>query len=174
MTRTANTAWVRQTLRRGTTLAAVALALLSWPCAAEAQLAEPLRPRPELRLDLRPFDTAELGIGAAIPTTLYMRVGALVSGGARRDGDSTRATGRFEGFLRIPFDPLFERRWAPYVTIGGALECTAERRCRPLVALHVGLEGPRGTTGWTPAVEAGVGGGFRVAVVLRRANGPGR
>ena len=148
--------------------------MLAAPRGARAQLAEPSQPRPELRLDLRPFDTAELGLGVAVPTTLYMRVGALISGGARRDGDSTRATGRIEGFMRIPFDPLYERRWAPYVTAGGALECTTDRRCSPFIVLRLGLEGPRGTGGWTPAVEAGVGGGFRVAVVLRRANVPGR
>jgi hypothetical protein len=155
-------------------LALAAAAVLAAPQAARAQLVEPTQPRPEFRLDLRPFDTAELGVGVAVPTTLYLRVGALISGGARRDGDSTRAIGRIEGFVRIPFDPLYERRWAPTVTAGGALECTAERRCSPLIVLRLGLEGPRATSGWTPAVEAGVGGGLRVAVVLRRANGPGR
>lgn len=153
---------------------AIACALLLWPAAMAAQLVEPTGPRAELRLDIRPFDTGELGVGLAVPTTMYLRIGALVAGGAVRDGDSTRATGRIEGFLRIPFDPLFERRWAPYVTAGGALACTAERRCQPLIVLRLGLEGPRAANGWTPAVEAGVGGGLRVAVVLRRANGPGR
>ncbi len=155
-------------------LAAVALIAVGSPTEAAAQLVDAGGPRPEFRLDLRPFDTAELGVGIAVPTTLYLRLGALIAGGAVRDGDTTRATGRIEGFLRIPFDPLFERRWAPYVTAGGALACTAERRCQPLIVLRLGIEGPRGTKGWTPAVEAGVGGGLRVAVVLRRANGPNR
>ncbi len=156
------------------TLLALALASFASPRLLVSQEAASTGARAELRLDIRPFDTAELGVGLAVPTTMYMRVGALVTGGAVRDGDTTRATGRIEGFLRIPFDPLFERRWAPYVTAGGALTCTAERRCQPFIVLRLGVEGPRVATNWSPAVEAGVGGGLRVAVVLRRANGPGR
>ena len=153
----------------------VAASLLSSAArTATAQTPDVGGTRPELRLDLRPLDAVEAGVGFAVPTSLYLRVGALASGGVVRDGDSTRPTARIEAFLRLPLDPLFERRWAPYVGGGAALACTAERRCLPLLTLRIGLEGPRGSGGWTPAFEVGVGGGVRVAVVLRRANGPGR
>ncbi len=155
--------------------ALILASLLVPPAKLAAQRPDGLGGRTELRLDVRPLNAAEVGVGFAVPTTLYMRVGALVAGGAVRDGDTTRAVGRVEGFVRIPFDPLFERRWAPYVTGGGAVSCAAERRCTPLLVLRVGLEGPRqGAGSWTPALEAGVGGGLRLAVLLRRTNGPGR
>lgn len=154
---------------------ALLLALLAGaPAAARAQDLGLGGPRAELRADLRPFDTAELGAAVAVPASLYLRVGVLASAGAVRDGDSTRATGRVEAFLRVPLDPLWESRWAPTLSGGAALQCTADRRCTPLVVLRLGLEGGRGTGGWVPAIEAGVGGGVRLGLVLRRARGPAR
>ena len=149
-------------------LLAVVIAAVT-PARLPAQLPDVGGSRPEARVDLRPLNAVELGGGVSVPTSFYVRLGALAGAGALRDGDTTRATGRIELHLRLPLDPLMERRWAPYLIGGGALACTAERRCQPLLVLRVGLEGPRSVGGWTPAVEAGVGGGLRVALVLRRA-----
>lgn len=153
---------------------ALAAAIVMGPSCLAAQLPDVGGPRPEFRLDVRPTDAVELGAGVSVPTSFYLRLGGLVGGGMVRDGDTTRATARVEAHLRVPFDPLFERRWAPYVTAGGALACIDARRCQPLLVLRLGVEGPATTHGWTPAFEAGVGGGLRIAVVLRRANPGGR
>ncbi len=145
------------------------MALVTRSTVLGAQLPDVGGPRPEFRLDVRPVDAAEVGLGLSVPTSFYLRFGGLVSGGVVRDGDTTRATARIEANVRIPFDPLYERRWAPYVTTGAALACAESRRCQPLLVLRVGIEGPASARGWTPAFEAGVGGGLRVAVLLRRA-----
>lgn len=128
-----------------------------------------------------------LGVGASVIVGRYVRLGALVAGGPRLDGDRDGARPldvRADAFVRFVVDPYVERRWAPYGAAGASVRRTPERRAplaigpanervRPYLLLALGVEGPP-TRGWLPAAELGVGGGTRLGVVLRRARADGR
>ena len=156
-------AWRRRL--RGRWLLAALLACLP-SAASHAQL--PIVPGwlPELRLDLTPFSGGQLGVGASEAVTFYGRIGALAAAGARRDGGERRGTMRLEVHGRMSADPIQEVRWAPYVVGGAMLSCAEARRCRPLLLVRFGVEGPlRG--GWIPGAEIGVGDGLQLGFVLR-------
>ena len=130
---------------------------------------------PEARLDLAfgRSGGAFGGVGLFGDAGLYTRVGVVVDVGAGRAPGGGTATGaRVEALARFHLDP--QRASARGVYAGGGLAAAVQQRAAPrygLVAL-LGVEGrPRG--GAAPAVEVGLGGGIRVAAVLRRAR-PGR
>lgn len=124
--------------------------------------------QPEFRVDVLGPAPASLEPGAGITTALgtYVRVG-LAAGvdvlGIR--GDARR--GRAELVARATLDPYREQRFA--LSIGGGLGY--RRAALHLVAL-LDVEGPA-VGGVVPALQAGVGGGLRGGVILRRAI-PGR
>jgi hypothetical protein len=153
-----------------------ALATLAFPAFAAAQQFT-FKPAVqwEARADavIAPASAAQLGIGANVPIGYYVRLGAVVAGGpAWRDGQ-TAASARLDLTARYLFDPFHEIPWAPY--IGGGFTSTWDDPARPHGYLLVvaGVEGPA-SRGWRTAVEAGLGDGFRLGIVFRRARANGR
>lgn len=139
--------------------------------AAGAQTVDPA-PLPEWRLDVTPFTGGQLGAGVSVPLSGYSRLGGVLGAGAIADGPVTRATVRLEVHGRFSADPFQEMRYAPYVVAGGMLVCADARRCRPLIVLRLGFEGPA-RNGLIPGIELGLGDGVQVGFVIRFSK-PGR
>lgn len=139
-------------------LAAVATTLLiATPSHAQ-------RIQPEVRLDAlgpAPY-TVEPGVGMIVPLGHYVRVGMNAGFNVRRHEAFTGGSWRADLLARVTLDPFRQQRWA--LSIGGGLSF----RRRTYVAAIVDLEGPE-THGWLPALQAGVSGGFRAGVGVRRA-----
>ncbi|MDF1502457.1 hypothetical protein [Roseisolibacter sp. H3M3-2] len=155
---------MRLTARPAALAAAVATYALLAPAAARAQAAE-------ARVDgIVARDGGVLaGAGLFGDAGLYARLGVVALGGVvRAPGGGAVAAGRLEALARFHIDPLRQSRRGIYA--GGGLAAAVRRGGAPawqLVA-QLGAEGrPRG--GVAPAVEVGLGGGARVALVLRRA-----
>ena len=101
-------------------------------------------------------------VGLTIPLGYYVRVTAL--GGIAASPDSTFLSDRWRGELlaRFLFDPFRQQRWG--VSVGGGLSV----RRQTYLAAVLDLEGPP-VLGFLPALQAGVSGGARAGLVLRRA-----
>lgn len=125
---------------------------LTTPATTQAQ-----RLQPEIRLEtIAPAYHALLGAALHLPVGRYVRVGI---------GGTGFATGRADAIARFTFDPFRQMRWA--LSAGGGLSYDIERE-ELFLALHGDLEGPRmGRV--TPFVSAGLAGGARFAIGLRRA-----
>ena len=139
--------------------------------AADAQA--PVRPRtdprvrPELRVDyLAAPDGIQLGAGASVRMSTYVRLGAGAGAGPHFSDRVERIGWRADIFGRFQLDPFRERRWAPYATAGVSVRGAGSESEEFLMALF-GLEGPL-VRGWSPAIEVGLGGGFRAGLVMRR------
>lgn len=134
-----------------TRLWTIAMALFL-PAVASAQ-----RLQPEIRFEtIGPTYNALLGVALHVPMGRYVRVGL---------GGTGFAVGRTDLIGRFSFDPLRQMRWA--LSAGGGLSYDAEKR-ELYLALHGDLEGPR-MGGATPFISAGLAGGARFAVGVRRA-----
>jgi hypothetical protein len=97
-----------------------------------------------------------------IPLGYYVRVSADVGYGVRADSNLIAGRWRADLLTRVTLDPFRQQRWA--FSIGGGLSF----RRRTYLAAIADLEGPA-LRGLLPALQVGVSGGYRVAVVLRRA-----
>jgi hypothetical protein len=135
---------------------AVALALLVAAAVAPEAAAQQLQP--EVRFEVAGPEPYLGAPGAALhlPMGRYVRVGV---------GGTFGAVNRADLLARFSFDPYRQTRWA--LSLGGGLSHDFERR-RASLALHADLEGPR-LRGTTPFVSAGLSGGARFAVGVRRA-----
>ena len=134
---------------------------------APARGGSALRVRPELRLDyLAAPDGIQLGAGAAIRVSTYVRLGAAGGIGPHFSDRVDRFGWRADFFGRFQLDPFRERRWAPYGAAGVSIRGAGSEAEEYLMALF-GLEGPL-ARGWSPAIEVGLGGGFRAGLVMRR------
>jgi hypothetical protein len=161
---------------RAATLAALGLALvLPMPRRAGAQASAPLA-APELRADaiLGRRPAIQIGAGVQIPVGYYVRVGVTAAVGGRiddaasRPASSSRVDGRVDVLARFLLDPF---RQTPYgLSFGGGIGLRAEPgdRARPVLLVALDVEGRRMASGWVPALQAGLGGGVRLGVVLRR------
>jgi hypothetical protein len=130
---------------------AIAIALLA-PGAIEAQ-----RIQPEIRFEtLGPEYQGLLGVALHWPMGRYVRVGV---------GGTGFAIGRTDLIGRFTFDPNRQMRWA--LAAGGGLSYDAESK-KLYLAVHSDLEGPR-MGSISPFVSAGLAGGARFAVGMRRA-----
>ena len=141
-------------------------------CRAQSPVAQPeRRVLAEGRLDaiMSRARTAQAGIGAIVAAGTYARIVLGAGAGAtRRPGGNVLASARAELTVRFLLDPVAQARWAPYLAGGlGYLDEGAGRR-RGVMLLAIGLEGPRSRRGTRAAVEAGLGGGLRLGLVLRR------
>ncbi|HEY0778004.1 MAG TPA: hypothetical protein VGD56_08570 [Gemmatirosa sp.] len=114
------------------------------------------------------FDAHPIGlVSAGIETDagLYARLGLSAAGGAST-ASGARAVGELSATGRFLLDPLRQSARGIYATGGLALRVQQATRPRALVLAGLGLEGrPLGRV--MPAIEAGLGGGARVSVVLR-------
>jgi hypothetical protein len=139
-------------------------------------------PVPELRAEAafgRDAGTVA-GAGLFADAGLYARVGVTAAGGVvwadTPAGRRARGVGEVALVGRFLLDPLRAASRGVYAGGGlgvrvadGASRTSARSSARPFLLGVVGVEGRRGPAGLAPAVELGVGGGARVAVVLRRA-----
>jgi hypothetical protein len=150
-----------------------ALILLAAAERAPAQL-PPLNvtPRPELRIDvLGPAPSAaEFGAGLNADVGYYSRLELAAAGGGLRRRDATVGVGRLDAVLRLMLDPFAESRWGASLGGGVSARYEAGDRIRPYLLMVIDLEGPQ-TGSYRLAYQAGIGGGMRVGVVVRRARG---
>ena len=110
----------------------------------------------------------EGALGVTVPGGVYVRSGLIAGLGAGRHG----VEGRTDFVARFSLDPFRQSRWAPYAGggISGRYRSELDGGSHAYLLIFLGLEGPLPlgkTSGWVPAVELGLGGGARVAVVMR-------
>lgn len=114
------------------------------------------------------FDAHPLGLvnaGVEGDAGLYARLG-LTAGIGASDASRAHAVGELDATGRFLLDPLRQSARGVYATGGLALRVERATRPRVLVLAGLGVEGrPVGRV--MPAVEAGLGGGVRLGVVLR-------
>ena len=153
------------------TTALAALAVLCLPASVTAQGSlQPLQS--EVRVDgLFAADPAvHAGYGLTLPAGIYVRTGLVLGAGVGRHG----LEGRSDLIARFTFDPLRQSRWGPYggAGVSARLNSTDEGGTEGYLLFFLGMEGPLPlgrSRGWVPFLEAGVGGGTRVGIGLRRA-----
>jgi hypothetical protein len=140
--------------------------------ASAAPSQEPQQPiQMEARLDAIVARTTglEAGLGISVPAGIYVRSGLVTGIGVGRHG----AEGRTDALARFSLDPFRQSRWAPYAGAGisGRYRSRMDGGPRAYLLIFLGVEGPLPlghTSGLVPAFEIGLGGGARLAVVLRR------
>lgn len=120
----------------------------------------------EARLDaiISRYTAIHAGLGFTTPLGTYLRSGLDGAIGASENG----ASGRIEFVNRFHLDPFREKRWAPYAGGGIGARFEADRRTREYLFIIAGLDGPV-KRGITTSVEAGLGSGGRIGVIIRRA-----
>lgn len=111
----------------------------------------------------------EAGLGLSIPSGIYVRNGLVGGVGIGQHGPE----GRTDLLSRFSLDPFRQSRWALYGGggISGRYRTKDDGGPHAYLLLFLGLEGPLPlgeTSGWVPAFEVGLGGGARVAIILRR------
>lgn len=150
-------------------ISGIALALAVRAAVASGQ-APPAGVRPELRIDAtdgRPAALQALA-GAIVPMGSYLRLTVSAGGGVARGDDDGGASGsvRAESTLRFLLDPYRESRIGLSAGGGVTVRHEPDFGTRAYLALLVDIEGrPRGQV--APAVQLGLGGGARIALVLR-------
>jgi hypothetical protein len=126
---------------------------------------------PEIRVDgfAARAPGAQLGLGVAIDAGTYTRLALVAGAGAQRlPGGAVGGVQRLEAVARFLVDPFRQARHGLYVGGGLSVRHAAGGPLRPLLVALLGVEGPP-HGGVAAAVEAGVGGGARLGVALRRA-----
>jgi len=126
--------------------------------------------RAELRLDgfVGAASGAQVGVGVSLDAGTYVRLAIVGGAGAeRRPGGAVEGSQRVEGVVRFHVDPFRQARRGWYVAGGVSAQHVAGEPVRPLLVALVGVEGAA-HHGVASALEAGVGGGARVGLVLRR------
>jgi len=152
----------------------VLLIALAAPIPAPAQAGVGRDPvvRSEVRVDaiFARVTLLQAGVGAAFRTGYNVRLHVAAAGGvALKDGEQ-KSSARGDATLRLLLDPFGESRNG--VSIGGGVSVLHDgfEKTRPVGVVVLALEGvPRAPIVW--AVEAALGGGGRLAVVLRRRAG---
>lgn len=118
----------------------------------------------ELRVDVlgpAPY-SVQPGVGAIVPLGYYVRVSADVGYAPRSSANLVSDHWRADLLTRVTLDPFRQQRWG--FSIGGGLSV---RRHAYLAAI-ADLEGPE-MHGVLPALQVGLSGGLRAAVIVRRA-----
>lgn len=110
------------------------------------------------------FAAAHAGIGFTVKTGTYLRSGIDAGLGGSRDGIS----GRIDFVNRFHLDPFRQSRWAPYAGGGLGVRFDDNRQERFYLLVFVGLDGPA-RQGLGTSIEAGLGGGGRIGIIIRRA-----
>jgi hypothetical protein len=115
-----------------------------------------------------------VGAGANVIAGDYIRLALLAGAGARRIGDSIRASGRVDVVARFHVDPF--RQFKRGVYAGGGGTWLFDDRLSPRVGLLLvlGYEGPAARNRLITGAELGVGGGVRIAITIRTARNAAR
>jgi hypothetical protein len=149
-------------------LAIVAVAVA--PSLARAQQRQRIPTYVELRGDGIFADsriTTLAGGGVVVPAGNYTRVSLDTELGAEMRSAETRFAGRVDVVARFLLDPLREMPWG--ISLGGGLTVPygdGVQGAQPLMTAVIDVEGRRGRR-FTPALQVGLGGGTRVALMFR-------
>jgi hypothetical protein len=103
------------------------------------------------------------GVGVTVPLGTYVRSGLVGAIGGSEHGIS----GRVDIINRFHLDPFRQHRWAPYAGGGLTARFDDNRSNRVYLLLIAGVDGAA-SGGLTPSIEAGLGGGGRIGIVIRR------
>jgi hypothetical protein len=159
-------------------LGPIALAMLACLTAARAG-AQDFDFRPRVQWETRADGlaaspaAAQFGVGANVPGGYYMRYGVTAAAGPAWAGQVGMASARVDLSARYLLDPFHEISWGLYGGAGLSARWDDALHWREYLLVLAGLEGPA-TGGWRVAFEAGLGGGARIGLVLRRARQNGR
>jgi hypothetical protein len=104
------------------------------------------------------------GAGFTVPMGTYVRSGIDGAIGSSKDGIS----GRMDAFARFHLDPFRQHRWAPYGGGGLTARFDDNRSTRYYLLVFLGVDGPA-VNRISTSIEAGLGGGGRIGVIVRRA-----
>ena len=128
----------------------------------------------ELRTDALsgPPVAVQFGVGLNIPAGYYVRLGLTAAGGVAWRAGASAGSARLDLTTRYLLDPFGELRWGIYGGAGVSARID-ERHMRTYLLVVGGVEGPA-SHGWRTSIEAGLGGGARLGIVLRRARKNGR
>jgi hypothetical protein len=111
--------------------------------------------------------TVQGGLGRVFPLGTYVRLSVDGAAGPTwRDG-SVHASGRVDAISRFLLDPFREVPIA--LSLGGGVSVpyvSGDSRVRPYATVVADIEG-RWRSGYTPALQVGLGGGVRMGVVVR-------
>lgn len=162
---------------RAGTDAGVALVLgavlsLVVPVSGAAQRATGLQP--EGRVEVIAGRTTQLlgGVGVNVPAGVYLRlglsaaVGGVIAGAGPDEASGTVA--HVDVRSRFHLDPFRQSRVGLYGLAGVSAMYHEDDDWKPRIVLGLGLEGPA-RRGVLTGVEFALGGGTRIAIVLRRA-----
>jgi hypothetical protein len=105
------------------------------------------------------------GAGFSVPMGTYVRTGAAGGIGFAKNGSPS---GRIDAFARFHLDPFRQHRWAPYGGGGLTARFDDNRSTRYYLLVFLGIDGPPSHRIAT-SIEAGLGGGGRIGVIVRRA-----
>ena len=135
------------------------LAEMGTPNASSAQT-------PEFRIDAIASNPAavQAGAGLTIPVGTYVRSGFDAAIGSSEHGIS----GRIDFVNRFHLDPFRQHGWAPYAGGGLTARFDDNRTNRYYLLVFLGLDSPA-KKGIATSMEAGLGGGARLGIVLRKA-----
>lgn len=147
---------------------ALASAIVLAPRALRAQ--EHPRTVPELRLDATSahIPRLELSAGAVIPVGIYVRLALTAGAGVTKQDDRYRSAGRADAIARFELDPLKQHTHGAWVGGGLSLLGRDGPHVRAYLALAAGIEFKQ-RHGWVPSIDAGLGGGARIGIGVRRA-----
>jgi hypothetical protein len=139
-------------------------------CIPDVAIGQRSVPQPELRVEYIGGDPWQVlgGAGITFPAGVYTRLGLNAAAGFARNDSATRTAARVDGTVRFLLDPFRQARFGLYGVAGVSAMWRETEGWAPRVVLGLGIEGKvrRGTA---TSVEAALGGGARVAIVLRRA-----
>lgn len=111
--------------------------------------------------------TMQAGVGVHLAAGVYTRLAVVGAAGLAWPDDTRRLTARVDGVVRFHLDPLRESRLGLYGLAGVSAMDDGVGPWEPRALVGLGVEGSR-RTGWVPALELALGGGWRVTGVLRR------
>lgn len=125
---------------------------------------------PELRVDATSarIPRLELSGGAVVPIGIYVRLALTAGAGMTKQDGLPRAAARGDAIARFELDPLKQHTRGAYIGGGASLLGRNGPHVRAYLALVAGIE-LKQRAGWVPSIEAGLGGGARLGLGLRRA-----
>lgn len=147
--------------------------MVSVPLQLGAQQVAPSAPAhqvfPSVRADflLDRDPGAQVAVGGAIAAAYNVRLVIDAGVGGVRRVSQWASSGRLDLLARWLSDPFRQSRWGLNAGGGIGVRFEADRMPRTVAIVTVGLEG-RGDGRWVRGVEAGLGGGFRLGLTLRR------
>src|SRR5688500_17381914 len=135
--------------------------------AQEAGRGSVFRPLGRVDAFLARADAVHAGAGVTRDLGSYVRLDYVLAAGAARAGGETVASARAEGVARFLLDPFRQSRWGFYGGGGLVARLDGGDDLRGYVTLLFGAELPDEGR-MLEAIELGIGGGMRIALVVRR------